>query len=93
MLLRFTDQVLNIFIWLKHWNRLWTDRFWTVLGFMLSYHIDKIHNNEIWASAWQWNLSQRMTKPTKWHMRPAKTQINLGIRPVWSVFAVHEVGS
>ena len=28
-----------------------------------------------------------MTKPTKWHVRPAKTQINLGIRPVWSVFA------
>ena len=25
-----------------------------------------------------------MTKPTKWHMRPAKTQISLGIRPVWS---------
>ena len=29
-------------------------------------------------------LSQRMTKPTKWHVRPAKTQISLGIRPVWS---------
>ena len=25
-----------------------------------------------------------MTKPTKWYMRPAKTQISLGIRPVWS---------
>ena len=23
-------------------------------------------------------------KPTKWHVRPAKTQISLGIRPVWS---------
>ena len=29
-----------------------------------------------------------MTKPTKWHVRPAKTQISLGICPVWSVFAV-----
>ena len=29
-------------------------------------------------------LSQRMTKPTKWHVRPANTQISLGIRPVWS---------
>ena len=28
--------------------------------------------------------SHDMTKPTKWHVRPAKTQINLGIRPVWS---------
>ena len=25
-----------------------------------------------------------MTKPTNCHVRPAKTQINLGIRPVWS---------
>ena len=33
-------------------------------------------------------LSRLMTKPTKWHVRPVKTQISLGIRPVWSVFAV-----
>ena len=26
-----------------------------------------------------------MTKLTKWHVLPAKTQISLGIRPVWSV--------
>ena len=29
-------------------------------------------------------VSHRMTKPTKWPVRPAKTQISLGIRPVWS---------
>ena len=29
-------------------------------------------------------LSRLMTKPTKWHVRPAKTQISLGIRLVWS---------
>ena len=29
-------------------------------------------------------LSCLMTKPTKWHVRPAKTQISLGNRPVWS---------
>ena len=28
------------------------------------------------------NLSRFMTKPTKWHVRPAKTQISLGIHPV-----------
>ena len=27
-------------------------------------------------------LSRLMTKPTKWHVRPAKTQISLGIGPV-----------
>ena len=25
-----------------------------------------------------------MTIPTKWHVRPVKSQISLGIRPVWS---------
>ena len=30
------------------------------------------------------NMSRLMTKPTKWHVRPVKTQISLGIRPVWS---------
>ena len=29
-------------------------------------------------------MSRRMTKPNKWHVRPAKTQISLGICPVWS---------
>ena len=29
-------------------------------------------------------MSCLMTKPTKWHVRPAKTQLSLGIRPVWS---------
>ena len=29
-------------------------------------------------------MSRLMTKPTKWHVRPTKTQISLGIRPVWS---------
>ena len=29
-------------------------------------------------------MTQRITKPIKWHVRPAKTQISLGIRPVWS---------
>ena len=30
------------------------------------------------------DMSRIVTKPTKWHVRPAKTQISLGIRPVWS---------
>ena len=29
-------------------------------------------------------MSRLMRKPTKRHVRPAKTQINLGIHPVWS---------
>ena len=30
------------------------------------------------------HLSHLMTKPTKWHVHLAKTQISLGIHPVWS---------
>ena len=29
-------------------------------------------------------ISRLMTKPTNWHVRPAKTQISLGIGPVWT---------
>ena len=29
-------------------------------------------------------MSRSTTKPTKWHLSAAKTQISLGIRPVWS---------
>ena len=29
-------------------------------------------------------MSRRMTKPTKWPVRPAMTRISLGICPVWS---------
>ena len=32
----------------------------------------------------RFNLSHSMTKPTKWPVRPAKTQISLRICPVWS---------
>ena len=30
------------------------------------------------------HMSRLITKSTKWHVRPAKTQISLDIRPVWS---------
>ena len=45
------------------------------------------------SSCRQWNICSSnssgsycrlMIKPTKWHVRPAKTQISLGIRRVWS---------
>ena len=42
------------------------------------------------------HMSHLMTKPTKWHVRPAKTQISLGIHPIWSessLSAWKELGS
>ena len=38
-------------------------------------------------------LSHLATKSAKWLVRPAKIRISLGIHLVWSVFAVHSVGS
>ena len=41
-------------------------------------------------------MSRLIAKPTKWSARPAKTQISLGIRPVWSessLSAWRKVGS
>ena len=37
-------------------------------------------------------MSRSTTKPTRWHVRPAKTQIRLGIHRVWSVLVVCFVG-
>ena len=42
------------------------------------------------------HMNKCMTKPTKWHVRPAKTQIRLGIRSVWlesSLSAWRKLGS
>ena len=42
------------------------------------------HSLEI-VSLFSWlHMNLCMAKPTKWHVRPAKTQMSLGIRPVWS---------
>ena len=35
-------------------------------------------------------MSHDMTKPTMWHVRPVKTQISLGICPVWSESSLSE---
>ena len=35
-------------------------------------------------------MSRLVTKPTKWHVRPGKTQISLVIRPVWSESSLSE---
>ena len=43
-----------------------------------------------------YHMSHLMTKPTKWHVRPVKTQISLGICPVWtesSLSAWRKLGS
>ena len=41
------------------------------------------------SHSFEWHLSRSTTKPTKWHVRPAKTQFSLGICPVWSVSSLY----
>ena len=43
-----------------------------------------LHGPFLWISVSNLEMSRIMTKPTKWSVLPAKTQISLGIRPVWS---------
>ena len=48
--------------------------------YWLLIEVYEYHKNKKWATSWQ--------NQQKWHVCPGKTQISLGIRPVWSVFAV-----
>ena len=41
----------------------------------------------VWSFLY-FHMSCPLTKPTKWPVSPVKTQISLGICPVWSVFAI-----
>ena len=49
--------------------------------FVIQY-VDKVSIE--WVYILNKNKQILMTKPTKWHVRPAKTQISLGIHPVRS---------
>ena len=52
---------------------------------LIYYLSGAVHNgNNTVVMDFQINLSRDMTKPNKMSVRPAKTQISLGIRPVWS---------
>ena len=55
---------------------------------MISYSEVRFHKLSCSFPITNWlvapHLSLLMTKPTEWHLCPAKTQISLGIHPVWS---------
>ena len=48
------------------------------------YGLQKLTDIAVYYSGLELCLSCSTTKSTKWHVRPVKTQISLGIRPVWS---------
>ena len=49
--------------------------------------------NDIRVQLSIWLYMSPHDKTNKMTLRPAKTQISLGICPVWSVFTVHSMGS
>ena len=65
--------------WLCHWFQYW------VTAWRLPENFLKIMRLYwILRSSSLTQMSHLMTKPTKWHVCPAKTQISLGICSVWS---------
>ena len=66
-------------------------RIWHKTGFFMIWLISLITSTAQKINKTSWlrvrnysHMSHLMTKPTNCHVRPAKTQISLGIRPVWS---------
>ena len=55
---------------------------WSLLIFLLWYFRACSPQRQI--ISWRGYMSPSMTKPTKWHLQPLKTQISLGIHPVLS---------
>ena len=47
-------------------------------------YLHPIQYTHVFSTTSHLNLSRLMTKPIKWSVRPAKNQISLVIRPVWS---------
>ena len=54
-----------------------------ILQMLHSYSMGPDPRFFVWSFL-QLDMCHRTTKPTKWPVRPAETQISLGIRPVWS---------
>ena len=65
------------------WNALWDPRVLFNLA-LRSPHLEKRASHFAGNLFLYPYLSRLMTKPTKWHVRPAKTQVSLGIHLVWS---------
>ena len=67
------------------WN--WQTSFLTALPLILIF-LELLRNVALILHEIYWNtriqMSNSMTKPTKWHVHPAKTQISQCICPVWS---------
>ena len=67
--------------------------YWAVWSACDSFHVSFLVCSEPYKL---FHLSHCMTKPTKWLTHPAKTQISLGIFPVWSetsLSALRNLGS
>ena len=60
------------------------------LSLLLQSHLVITHRGSFILYLMPYTLRHRMTKPTKWSMSPTKSQISLGMRPVWSASSLCE---
>ena len=61
-------------------NENWSIILWTANKKLTSSDVSYVTSMVYWTN----DMSHLMTKPTKWHVHPATTQVSLGIRSVWS---------
>ena len=63
----------------------WIPRLLHVYSKEQTWRVRELNPEASCATSWptKAQMSRLMTKPTKWHVCLAKTQISLGIRPVW----------
>ena len=54
------------------------------LFFSFAFQKEKQSGYHVCYKLCNYHISRLVTKPKKWPVRPAKTQISLGIHPVWS---------
>ena len=82
-----TKHYLSLLYWLLKWTSQALIKLFKYVSWLESSKLSRIPHEY---------MSRDMTKSTKWHVRPVKTRISLGIRPVWpesSVSAWRKLGS
>ena len=77
----FAEEIMCLYKEIITSKSLWLWAAWRIICLISCCRASKQFFNEMKWNLWQ--MSHLMTKPTKW-LYPAKTQISLGIRPVWS---------
>ena len=78
------DTRVDVKFWQSHWRSRGTGSWCLLKGYTKNIYCARSDTHRYHSYK---EFSHLMTKPTKRPVRQAKTQISLGIHPIWSVFA------